>query len=279
MTQRINEQIGTVPAIEAELHLFKVGREMLRAESMPCSHDAALEQAESGFDGVGVNVSHDIHPATVLDGFVILVSGLLNRYRIRGSIVGHNHVHILADILADEFRQRSGLCIACMEESEIAVTFADSEDHFLVVHASDAALPFVHSADISCIQFHCAVEQGFISLRHSVPDAMAEVPRSFVAADSECALNLTGGHALLRFAEKKGCSKPRCKWQVRIIENCSSGDRELIVTVFAIKEMFFRFQFDYWAFAAQAARAFWEAQARQKFAALGIGREQGVYVH
>src|SRR6266403_2999809 len=58
VTQSINEQIGTLPAIEAKFHLFKIGREMLCAESVPCPHDAALEKRERRLDSIGVNVSH-----------------------------------------------------------------------------------------------------------------------------------------------------------------------------------------------------------------------------
>ncbi len=57
MTQCINKQIGALPAIESKLHLFEVGREMLCAEPVPCSHDAALEKREGGFNRIGVNVA------------------------------------------------------------------------------------------------------------------------------------------------------------------------------------------------------------------------------
>src|SRR5947209_4617029 len=114
MTQGIQEQIGTLPSIEAKLHLFQIGSEMLGAESVPRSHDSALEKRECRFDGVGVNVPHDIDAAAMLDSLVVLVSSLLNGYRIRGCVVGHNHIYIFADIFADELRQCSGLRIARM---------------------------------------------------------------------------------------------------------------------------------------------------------------------
>src|SRR5260370_41859865 len=70
MTQSINEQIGTLPAIESELHSFEVGRKMFGANSVPRSHDATFEKREGGFDGGGVNVSHDVHAGTVVNLFV-----------------------------------------------------------------------------------------------------------------------------------------------------------------------------------------------------------------
>ena len=53
MTQSVEEQIGILPAIETEAHLFKVRGEMLRGNLVPRPHDSALEQAESGPDGAG----------------------------------------------------------------------------------------------------------------------------------------------------------------------------------------------------------------------------------
>ena len=47
MTQSINEQIGAIAAIEAELHLFQIGREMLRGDSVPRSHNAAVLRNKS----------------------------------------------------------------------------------------------------------------------------------------------------------------------------------------------------------------------------------------
>src|ERR1700724_547550 len=107
MTQGFEEQIRPLPTIEPELHLFEVGREMLGADSMPRSHNPALQEAESGFNRIGMNVSHNVDTAAVLNCLMIFVSGFLNRYRIRRGIVSHNHVNIFADIFADESGERS----------------------------------------------------------------------------------------------------------------------------------------------------------------------------
>ncbi len=279
MTQSIEEQIGAVPAIKPKFHFFQVGRKMFGTDSVPRSHNAALEQRESRFDGISVNVPHDVHAGTVVDSPVILAASLPHCGDIGHMVVSENYLDILTDILSDIFGERTRLRIVGMEESQIAITFADADYDFFILHAIGATLPQRSTADIGHIHLNLAVKHGFIGLRHGMADAVTEIPCRFVSADSKRALNLAGGHTLLRFAEEKCCSKPRRQWQVRIIENCSSGDGELIVTVFAIEELLFGFQFDHRAFAAQAAWTFREAQARQEFAALGIGREEGVYVH
>lgn len=55
MTQGVQEQVRAVPAIEPESHLVQVGQKMFGADLVPRSHDAALEQRESGFDRVRRN--------------------------------------------------------------------------------------------------------------------------------------------------------------------------------------------------------------------------------
>src|ERR1700675_1043118 len=55
--QRIAEKELILAVIETETHFIKVSREMLRRHFMPRSHNAALEQAKSRFDGIGVNVA------------------------------------------------------------------------------------------------------------------------------------------------------------------------------------------------------------------------------
>ena len=72
MTQGVNEQIGILPAIEAKFHLFEIGRKMLCADTVPRPHDATLQETESGFDCVGVNVAIYVDAAFVLDGLVLL---------------------------------------------------------------------------------------------------------------------------------------------------------------------------------------------------------------
>src|SRR5258708_14230383 len=101
MTQSINEQIGTLPAIESELHFFEVGRKMFGANSVPRSHDATFEKREGEFDGVGVNVSMTYTPEL----WLIFLWLVLLAFRIAASFADASSVkiffHILTDIFAD----------------------------------------------------------------------------------------------------------------------------------------------------------------------------------
>src|ERR1019366_2289532 len=97
MAQRINKQIGTVPAVEPEGHLVQVGLQMLGTDFVPCSDDAALEQRERRFNAVSVNISPK---ADVLFGAVIdcLMREVSNSFSVGGQFIRHDHVNIGADV-------------------------------------------------------------------------------------------------------------------------------------------------------------------------------------
>ena len=278
MTQGIEKQIRSLPAIETEGHFFQVGSEMLGTNLVPCAHDSALEKREGGFDGIGVNVSHDVHARTVINLLVICAVRLPHGRFIGGMVVCEDYFHVLGDVLADILCERSTFGIAGMEETKIAIALADADYDFFVIHAIDSTFAFVHAPDVCGVHFDLAVHHGLIGLRHCVPDAMAEVPRCFVA-HSDRALYLASRHALLRFAEQVCSQKPLGQGQVRIVEYGAGSNGELIVAILAVEKLFLGLKLDHWHLAAQAARPFREAQAHQKLSALVLGRKQGVYVH
>jgi len=280
MTQSIEEQIRTIPAIEPEGHFFKIGREMLGAEPVPCPHDAALEKRERGLNRVGVNVSHNVDLALVAYCLVGAASesGFHHGLGISAPFVGHNHVNVFADVLADIFCETSRLRIGSMEKAQISATLTDANDDFLVFPYS-CALTAPFATDVGFIHFYFPVEHISLCFNHGRSDSMAEIPCCLVAADSDGALNLASRHAFLGFAEQKRSGKPFRKGQMGIVKDRASGHAELIIAVLAVKELLFSLQLDHGAFTAQAAWPFREAQAGKQFAALGISREQGIYVN
>ena len=274
MTQSVEEQVGTIPAIETEFHLFQVGREMLDAHAMPRSHDAALEQRESGFDGVGMHVSVDVLPR-VIDGLVDFLSILIESPRIDSRFVGNDHFHIFANVLRDYLFDLFRGCLIDANESEIATTFTNA-DHNLFVLARKSATRL--AANVGFINLHDAIQHHFLAFDHGRTDAMTEVPRGLVA-HSDRALDLASRHSLFRFAEQVRREEPFRQRQVRVIENGSRSNGELVVAVFAVEELLFRLQLDHGPLTAQALRAFRKAQANEQFTALVFGTEKSVYIN
>src|SRR5882724_11295287 len=130
MAQGILEKHVVLPAVKAEGHFVQIGGEMLDADVMPRSDDAALEQRERAFHGVGVNVARDVD-GPVADSPVSLFVLPVERPRIDGRFIGNEHLYGLADVLADNLRDRRGFGVFGAEQPQIPVTLADADDHFL----------------------------------------------------------------------------------------------------------------------------------------------------
>src|SRR6266536_4345949 len=122
MTQGVQEQIGVLPAIEAELHLIQIGRKMLRADLVPRSHDAPLQEAESALDCVGMNVRSEayIFLLCVIHGLMPIAQFAQSLW-VGCQFIRHDHIHILRDIFLDISGQSSALCVLSMKESQLAI--------------------------------------------------------------------------------------------------------------------------------------------------------------
>src|SRR2546425_4384156 len=162
MTQGIQEQIGVLPAIEAECHFVQVGCEMLGADPMPGSDDATLQEGESILNGIGMHFTLNINLGCVLDALMLSL-----RYSCFGDcigvnrmLIGNQNVHVLTDVVSNVLRNSTLLNIGCMEETKIAITLPDTYDDLLcVVSESWFALASVQlAADIGFIYFDSTVK-------------------------------------------------------------------------------------------------------------------------
>jgi hypothetical protein len=280
MTQGVEEQIGALPAIESEGHFFKVGREMLGAETVPRPHNAALEKRERGFNGVRVNVANHVNLLAVVDRLVAhLEIAFCHRARICGEIIGKEYVHIGADVFLDVLGERSRLHVFSMEEAQIAAALANADDNLLHSLRFLNAKSFLLSTDECFVHFNFAIHHLLIGLYHCRTDTVTEIPCRFVASHSNRALNLASRHAFLRFAEQVCGKKPFSERQVGIVEYRAGSDGELVIAVLAVEQLLFRFQLDHRAFATQASGTFREAETNEQFAALVFGAKQSVYIN
>src|SRR5580704_8466533 len=124
MTQGIQEQGGRLSAVEAESHFIQVRLEMLCADLVPCSHDAALQQAERRLYGIGVNVALNVNLVTVTDSLVLGAMNFSGNHRlwVGRHFVCNHHVHVSTDIFLDVLCECAGLRIGRVKESEFAAT-------------------------------------------------------------------------------------------------------------------------------------------------------------
>src|ERR1700719_453633 len=236
MTQGVYKQIGILTPIESKRHFFAVGLKMLCTESMPRTNNAALQKRECGFDGVGIDVALCINVELVPNRFVpSILPKMLRRTFVRLKVIREKDIHVLADVFSDVLLKGAALYIFRVEKSEVAATLTDSDYDFFVVMQRGFPFEPILSAYECFIHFNLSAQHSFVDFDHRCTDAMAQIPRSFVA-DSKRALNVTGRHALLRFTHQQRSEKPFRQWQMRIIKNRSCGHAELVVTILAIVE-------------------------------------------
>jgi len=278
MTQSVNEQIGVLAAIEAKGHFVQVGGEMLCGDAMPSSNDAAFEQRERRFDGVGMDVPVNVNLGLVLDGLVLPLERRITQGRGVGiEFICHDDIYIFANALSDILCQRSSLHILSMEEAEIATALPDANNDLLfAVSVSGFAVSSLACTDVSFIYFDSTVHQGPLYFFHGSTNAMAQVPRRFVRAFVQApqgTLELMSAHAFLGFAEKMHSGKPGWQREMRVAENRTSEDGELIDASLAKVKFLCRRQFDSIGLAAWAANAFGPAEPFEQFAASVVGSE------
>jgi hypothetical protein len=234
MTQGFGKQVAVLSPVEAELHLRQIPGKMLGRDLVPRSHDAALEQRERRFDGIGMHVAFDVNASRMLDGFVLRPHvaeqgrrGIVQRTRVTAGIVRNDHFYRAANVLLDELRQRAALNIVNVEESQIAAALPDSE-HDVFVRPASALSAALDSANIGFVQFDRACQGRAFCRRHCEADAMAQVPRRLVA-HADGSLELIRRHALSRLTEQQDSKKPSFEGELRIPEDRACGDAKLVM--------------------------------------------------
>ena len=241
MTQGVKKNVRTVAAVKAKAHLVQVGLQMLCAKTMPRPDDAALEERKCGLDRISMNIGSkpDVFSGAVSDRLML---SFADRLAIGAVFVGHDYVNILGDVLLDELLQRAALGIFGVEETNSAAALANSKNN-LFVTVSESGLshtaPLV-TTDVGFIDLDSTVKQGALRCGHSATYAMAEIPCGLIGAfvvPPEGALELQCAHPLFGFAEQYGSHEPFEQRQVGIVEDRSSGNSELVITILAVEQL------------------------------------------
>jgi hypothetical protein len=274
MPQRISEQIRVFPAVEPEAHFFAIGLEMFRADTMPRSYDAALQERERGFNGVRMDVTVNVNLKTMPNCFVLMGdSHAPGNALVDAKVISHQDLNIFANVFANVFFKRAPLNILSVKEAEIAAALADANNRFLVTSASSLIKSASASADIRFVNLDLTVQHGFVALRHCCPDAMAQIPRRLIG-DSKCTFNLIRTHSFAGFHQQHHGEKPRLKRKMRIVKNRLGHYTKLVAALAALKLALSSKLTDLLALAADAFHAVGPAQLFEQFAAAVVSRIQ-----
>ncbi len=115
-----------------------------------------------------------------------------------------------------------------MEEAEFAAALLDADDHlFALERPTPRALAVLFAAHIGFVDFERPTHRQWCSVLHRGPNAMAEVPGSFVAP-ADHAADLVSADALPGLAHKIGRSKPSWQRELRILKYGTGQNGELI---------------------------------------------------
>lgn len=230
---RIPEQERILAVVKPPCHFVEVGSQVFRADSVPRSHNAALQEREGRLDCVGCDAKAvfvtGVFLRSVVDCFVRsdLSNGIVDSTVIGVPCVRNNYINVGAHVLADVLLQSSGLGIFGVEESQIAIALADADDNFLFCLGSFGTASAHLSADVGFIHLDYSVKLFGLCFGHCMPDSVAEIPCSPVV-DSQHPLELIRRHALARLADEKHGKKPFRQRQVCIVEDRASSYGELI---------------------------------------------------
>src|SRR5229473_3536104 len=121
MTYRVQKECARLSAIKTEGHFVEIGLKMFRADSMPRSHNAALQERERRLHGVRVDISVNIHAAFMTDGLMFLFqSRPAHGIGIGRPIVSNHDFYVVTHVFSDKLCQRCTLGVFGVEETQIA---------------------------------------------------------------------------------------------------------------------------------------------------------------
>src|SRR5271165_82207 len=245
---------------------------MLCANTMPRSNNAALQQRESGFNGVRVHVTDGVDAILVTDRLMLCQhSGIMQSLRVALKFIGHNHVNVLRYVFANVLRQGPRLHVLRVEKAQFAAALPDADnDLFLGLGMSGLVLvAMLTRSDEGLIYFNRSAERLRVNGLHRVPDAMAEIPCGAVV-DTQHPLELVRRHSLARLTNQERSKKPLDQRKVRVVKHRVCRDGELIAARFVIAVVLIALQDAGYFFsgALRAADAFRPAQPLQIIAAM-----------
>lgn len=227
---RVAKQVRILTIVEAPRHFVKVGREVFCGDSMPSSHNPALEQTESRLNRVRVDVATDVLFGAMLNRLMLVLwhASPLQSKRVTDKLIRHNYVNIVADVLFDVLSEGASFHVSRMEEAKIAAALPDADYRFLGFLASVNAPSDFLSAYIGFVYLNFARQflKGLI-FGHCVPDTVTEIPRCAVV-NSQHTVELVRRHPFLGLAKQVDSKEPFRERKVSVMEDRSRSYGELI---------------------------------------------------
>lgn len=229
---RLSEDIRVHAVIVPPREFGNVKREILPADLVEGSHDAALEDAPEALNRVSMDGTDNIVFGLMPNGMMWVIFG---QVPIRGMFVGGKQGTLVGDDFADEPLESFGSRILDHAGNHIAATLRSADHYELVGHLATAETAFlipmtvfVLPANVGFVNFDHADQFAKLRVRQGDTDAVRHVERRFVRAETHGPVNLVRGNAFLAGQHDVDHAKPVAQTDVRVLENGSDQHREPI---------------------------------------------------
>ena len=241
---RRSENVGIHAVVVAELEFCNVKRQVFLADLVVGADNPALEDRPKSFDGVRVDGTYHILPATMPN---ILMWEVRPKVAIAGMLVRGQKAHLVGNGGADEAVKSCG--IRPFNHASNGVPFAlngANDDEFvagLTPNPAGFLVPMavlIFTADERFIDLYNSAEFVHVGINKSGPDTVAHVVRSLVGAETHDAHDLQSRDAFFAGQHHMCDAEPVTKRLVGVFKDRSCQVREAIAVfgaVFALPMM------------------------------------------
>jgi hypothetical protein len=226
-----SENVGVHAVIIPELELRHVERHIFGTDLVEASDNTAFEDAPEAFNRVGVDGSHDVLFAVVVNRLVIVLGQPAIDFAFIGSeqadFVGNHFANERLSGFAGDVFQNAGDDIALAGDGTDDRSFGRGA---MLAGALNAVpmFVFVFSADEAFVHLNDAAKLVHVLFDKGGTDFVAHQPRGFDRTEAHVAPDLPRTHSLFAGQHQMGDLEPVAERLVRVLEDGARDDREPI---------------------------------------------------
>jgi hypothetical protein len=239
---RGSENVLIMPIIIAELELSNIEMQVLFADLVEVSHDAAFDQRPEAFDGLSVDGAYNVLLLVVIDGRMRI---FLAKALVAGPLVGAEQADLMRDCFANERSQRIGADVVDHAGYHIALALNGADNGGL---ASQDATPTLLARPLVFVLIVAfAADESFVNLDNAAKlldvldqgcsDLVAHEPCGLVGTEAHVAHDLKRAHSLFTDQHQVRDLEPIAQWLVRVLEDRAGNVGKAIAvrgTLFAL---------------------------------------------
>jgi len=232
----VHAKSGALAIAEAEL--AKIARQMFFADMMVCAYDAAFQDREETFDGVGMYAVALVFALLVRNGIVLVVASA----ETRRVVVVRINLRSGGGVLADDLGQVRAVDLGDMERAGFAAALDKGEHGSLAdatatgVLAPGGVLVLLLSSYIGFVNFDRGAfspKRSQAAIGHRGAETHGHEPCG-LECHAQNTVKLVAADAFLAAAHQVRCLEPDMQRNRAILENGAFPHRELAPAVVAL---------------------------------------------